>query len=106
VLLVPSWEEPFGRVVIEGMAMSTPVLATANGGPAEVITDGVDGLLLPPRDPAGWADGIRQLLADPARRGSMGRSARAKVETQFDQPAQAALIADLYRQQLEGAVRA
>jgi glycosyltransferase involved in cell wall biosynthesis len=106
VLLVPSWEEPFGRVVIEGMAMSTPVLATANGGPAEVIPDGVDGLLLPPRDPAGWADGIRQLLADPARRGSMGRSARAKVETQFDQPAQAALIADLYRQQLEGAVRA
>ncbi|MBJ7599781.1 MAG: hypothetical protein DLM67_09780 [Candidatus Nephthysia bennettiae] len=106
VLLVPSWEEPFGRVVIEGMAMSTPVLATANGGPAEVITDAVDGLLLPPRDPAGWADAIRQLLADPARRASIGRSARAKVESQFDQPAQAALIADLYRQQLDVAVRA
>jgi glycosyltransferase involved in cell wall biosynthesis len=106
VLLVPSWEEPFGRVVIEAMAMCTPVLATANGGPAEVISDGVDGLLLPPRDPARWAEAIRLLLADPARRGSMGRAARAKAVQQFDQPAQAALIAELYRQQLELAVRA
>ncbi len=104
-LLVPSWEEPFGRVVIEAMAMCTPVLATANGGPAEVISDGVDGLLLPPRDPAGWAEAIRRLLADPARRGSMGRAARAKVAQRFAQPAQAALIAELYRQQLELAVR-
>jgi len=106
VLLVPSWEEPFGRVVIEAMAMCTPVLATAIGGPTEVISDGVDGLLLPPRDPARWAEAIRLLLADPARRGSMGRAARAKAMQQFDQPAQAALIAELYRQQLELAVRA
>jgi L-malate glycosyltransferase len=101
LLLVPSWEEPFGRVVIEAMAMCTPVLATANGGPAEVITDGVDGLLLPPRDPDRWAGSIRRLLGDPGRRAAMARAGRAKVEGQFDQTAQAAVIADLYRQQID-----
>ena len=53
VLLVPSWAEPFGRVVVEGMAMGCLVAATSVGGPSEVIEDGVDGLLLAPRDPLG-----------------------------------------------------
>jgi len=37
LLLVPSWQEPFGRTVIEGMAMGRVVLATAAGGPPEVV---------------------------------------------------------------------
>lgn len=106
LLLAPSWEEPFGRVVIEAMAMCTPVLATTNGGPAEVIADSRDGLLLPPRDPARWAGAIRGLLADPARRAAMARAGRARVERDFDQAAQAELITGLYRQQLDLAVRA
>ncbi|MGH2804504.1 MAG: glycosyltransferase family 4 protein, partial [Thermoleophilaceae bacterium] len=54
LLLVPSWEEPFGRSVIESMAMGIPVAATSVGGPAEIVRDGCDGLLLPPRDPPAW----------------------------------------------------
>src|SRR5207244_4255122 len=50
VLLVPSWEEPFGRTILEGMAMEVPVIATNVGGPPEIVADGKDGLLLPPHD--------------------------------------------------------
>ena len=52
--------EPFGQVVIEGMAAGRAVVAADGGGPAEVITDGVDGLLFPPGDSA---DAWRQCLA-------------------------------------------
>ena len=62
VLLVPSWEEPFGRSVVEAMALRTPVIATNVGGPSEVITDGKDGLLLPPREPQRWATAICELV--------------------------------------------
>ncbi len=55
-LLVPSWAEPWGRVVVEAMAMETAVVATSVGGPAELIEDGRSGLLAPPRDPVAWAD--------------------------------------------------
>ena len=65
ILLVPSWAEPFGRVVVEGMAMGCLVAATAEGGPAEVIADGVDGLLLPPREPLRWAQTLSALIARP-----------------------------------------
>jgi glycosyltransferase involved in cell wall biosynthesis len=100
VLLVPSWEEPFGRVVIEAMAMRTPVVATSVGGPAEVISDGVDGLLRQPCYPPGWAAAVADLLADGAWRESMGRAGRAKVERRFDQRAHVARITEIYERQL------
>jgi glycosyltransferase involved in cell wall biosynthesis len=58
VVLVPSTEEPFGRSVIEALAMGVPVVATNNGGPAEVIRPGIDGVLLPPDDIASWANAV------------------------------------------------
>jgi glycosyltransferase involved in cell wall biosynthesis len=76
VLLLPSWEEPFGRVVAEAMAAGTPVVATSVGGPAEIIADGRDGLLAPPRDPTAWAAAINRLLDDPAQARRMGERAR------------------------------
>lgn len=75
-LLLPSWEEPFGRVVAEAMAAGTPVVATSVGGPAEIIADGRDGLLAPPRHPAAWAAAINRLLDDPAEARRMGERAR------------------------------
>jgi glycosyltransferase involved in cell wall biosynthesis len=65
VLLVPSWAEPFGRIVVEGMAMGCLVVATAVGGPAEVIADRVDGLLLAPREPQRWARRISDTISEP-----------------------------------------
>jgi glycosyltransferase involved in cell wall biosynthesis len=99
-VLLPSWEEPFGRVVVEAMAMERVVLATAIGGPAEVIADGTTGRLLPPRAPEAWAAAVLELLGDPERGRAMGRRARAEV-ARFDSRAYAASVVAAYRHALE-----
>ena len=60
--------------------MGVPVLATAVGGPSETISDGVDGLLLEPRDPGTWAARAIGLLANPARCAAMGASGRQTAQ--------------------------
>jgi glycosyltransferase involved in cell wall biosynthesis len=95
LLLVPSWSEPFGRAIVEAMAMGTPVLATDQGGPPEIVEDGVTGRLLPPRDAMAWGDAAHALLADDARRAAMGAAARAAAQ-RFDRDAYAADMAGLY----------
>jgi L-malate glycosyltransferase len=87
ILLVPSWAEPFGMCMIEAMAMELPVLATEVGGPKEVVTDGRDGLLLPPQAPAAWAAAASRLLRDREYRTAIGRAARARVVEQMNVPA-------------------
>ena len=96
LLLLPSWEEPFGRAVIEAMAMETPVAATAVGGPAEIIADGREGLLLPPRDPEAWAAALAPLLANPEQRARMGRSGRERAVAAFGVDAHVARIEAVY----------
>jgi glycosyltransferase involved in cell wall biosynthesis len=76
---VPSWEEPFGRVVVEALASGVPVAATRVGGPAEIFTHGEEGLLLPPRRPELWADEVGRLLGRPELRLKMGRRGRARA---------------------------
>lgn len=97
LVLVPSHEEPFGLAVIEGMAMERGVLATRLGGPAEVITDGRDGRLLDPLDPAAWAGAVEELLADPAQRSAMGRAARRRVVEAFTPAHYAEAMLTAYR---------
>jgi glycosyltransferase involved in cell wall biosynthesis len=97
VLLVPSWEEPFGRVVVEAMMMEKPVIATNAGGPAEVITDGVDGLLLPPRVPPLWADALHRLLSERDRMREMGRRGRINSMKRFDSGRQASKLLAAYK---------
>jgi glycosyltransferase involved in cell wall biosynthesis len=84
LLLVPSlWQEPFGLVVVEAMARGLPVIASNLGGPAEILTHGVDGLLVEPGNEQELAAAIRLLLNDPAKRTHLGRSARDTVERRF-----------------------
>jgi glycosyltransferase involved in cell wall biosynthesis len=97
LLLVPSWEEPFGRIAAEGMAMALPVIATSLGGPAEFIEDGRDGLLLPPRQPDRWSAAICELLSDHGRRAEMGQRARHKARRSFRAEDQAARMTDVFR---------
>lgn len=56
--------EPFGQVIVEGLAAGVPVVATRGGGPSEIITDGVNGLLVPPGDAHALAQAVRRYLDD------------------------------------------
>jgi glycosyltransferase involved in cell wall biosynthesis len=56
--------EPFGQVVVEAMACGVPVVASAAGGPAEIITHAIDGLLVAPGDAGALADAIAELFED------------------------------------------
>jgi glycosyltransferase involved in cell wall biosynthesis len=76
--------EPFGRVLIEAMALGRPVVAPREGGPLVIVVDGETGVLVPPRDADALAAAITALLGDPARRAAMGRAARARVDAVFD----------------------
>lgn len=95
LLLVPSWCEPFGRSIIEAMAMGTPVLATDQGGPPEIIVDGANGRLVPPRDPHALAAQASALLRDPDERRVLGQAALVAAR-QFDRDAYATRVAGLY----------
>ena len=88
--------EPFGQVLIEAMAAARPVVATAGGGVAEVVVDGVTGLLVPPEDPAALAAAIAALLSDPARAAAMGTAGRARAAARFDIRRTAARIQRVY----------
>jgi glycosyltransferase involved in cell wall biosynthesis len=103
LVLVPSWEEPFGRSVGEAMAMGVPVAATSVGGPPELISDGREGILLPPQQPRRWAEAIEPLVADPERRGAMGRAALARARRQLDPARHADEVLAVYERTLSGA---
>jgi Glycosyltransferase len=62
VFVCPSRHEPFGNVILEAWAHETPIVATAAEGPVELITNGVNGLLVPIDDPEKLADAINKLL--------------------------------------------
>jgi glycosyltransferase involved in cell wall biosynthesis len=68
--------EPFGQVIGEAMGLGLPVVASAAGGPLEIITDGHDGILVPPGDVAALAAVLRRLAADPDLREHLGTNAR------------------------------
>lgn len=72
--------EPLGRTVIEGMAAGRAVIAANEGGPLDVIKDGVDGLLIAPRNSELLANTICRLLADPDLRQQLGASAMMSAQ--------------------------
>jgi len=72
--------ESFGMVLTEAFAAGTPVLASNIAGYADVVTDGVDGVLVPPADPQRYAEELHALSLQPARLAGMGRAARESAE--------------------------
>ena len=96
LLLLPSWQEAFGRIAIEAMAMGVPVVATETGGPAEIVRPGVDGLLLPARQPGAWASGLVPLVESAETRARMGAAGRERARD-FSLAVHAERMLDAYR---------
>ncbi len=72
--------EPFGQVIVEGMAAGLPVVAADAGGPAEIIHNGVDGLLYPPGDVDALSQLLLRLAADPTLRRRLGDAAQVRAQ--------------------------
>jgi glycosyltransferase involved in cell wall biosynthesis len=88
--------EPFGRVLIEAMALGLPIVASASGGPLEIVDPGVTGFLVDPRDPERVAGALEGLLRDPELRSRMGRAAVERARSRFSREAHAAGVAEVY----------
>lgn len=97
LFLCPSPYEPFGLVIVEAFASATPVVATCHGGPAEIVTPGVDGYLADPANPDDFADRILDaLLAPEGERMLMREAAARTARERYAWPAVARGIADVY----------
>jgi glycosyltransferase involved in cell wall biosynthesis len=83
--VIPSYREGLSRALLEAMSMNLPVVATTIRGNREVIHDGVNGLLYPPRDVEQLAARLRLLHNHPDLRRSIGGKARATVIERFDE---------------------
>jgi glycosyltransferase involved in cell wall biosynthesis len=83
LFVFPSVAEGLGIALLEAMAMGKPVLATRVEGIKEVLEDGVNGLLVEPRDPSALAEAVLKLHADPMLRQALGAQARATVIERF-----------------------
>ncbi len=97
VVAVPSIREPFGLCVIEAMAMARPVVASSVGGVRDIIEDGVNGFLVPPRDPAALAKAVIRLLRDAALAREIGEAAHRRARQDYSIESSIAKVIDLYR---------
>lgn len=80
IFVLPSTlPEPFGLVVVEAMACEKAIVATAHGGPAEMIVDNESGLLVKPADPEALAAGVAKLLRDRGYLRSLGKDAKIRA---------------------------
>ncbi|HWQ83800.1 MAG TPA: glycosyltransferase family 4 protein, partial [Anaerolineales bacterium] len=84
VFLLASHSEGIANAALEAMSCGLPVVTTDCGGMREAVTDGVEGFVVPARDPAAMADALLRLAQDPALRLRMGQAARARVLRDFD----------------------
>jgi glycosyltransferase involved in cell wall biosynthesis len=83
LVLLPSRMEGLSQALLEAMALGKPVAASGATGNLEVVTDGVDGLLVPPLDPAAWARAITRLATDRAAARRLGDAARSTARERF-----------------------
>lgn len=81
--IVPSDHEPFGNVVPEAWASRVPLITTDSQGPAEIVADGVNALMVPRRDAKAMAAAIRRLIADPVLADSLRAEGRRKFDAEY-----------------------
>jgi glycosyltransferase involved in cell wall biosynthesis len=84
VSVTASTGEPFGRVTVEAMSLGKPVVGVRSGGTAEIIEDGVSGILVPPNNPAALASAVSSILSDSALRARLSRGGERRAESFSD----------------------
>jgi len=94
--------EAFGRVILEGMLLGKPVIATAAGGVPELIEEGETGFLTPPGDAVALAERLAPLLADPGRCRSLGKRAQAWAREGFTLSKHVAAMTAIYESIAKG----
>ena len=97
LVLLPSRSEGLSQALLEAMALGKAVVASAAGGNLEVITNGVDGRLVSPRDPAAWARAIEELLLSPALAERLGRMAEPVARERYALEDTVGRTVELYR---------
>lgn len=100
VCLPTFYGEGVPRALIEAAAVARPIVASDIAGCREIVAPGVNGLLVPPRDPAALADALVALIDDPARRRAFGAAGRALVEREMSLPQVIAETLALYTETL------
>ena len=83
LVLLPSRMEGLSQSLLEAMALGKPVVASAAGGNLDLITDSVNGRLVPPRDRGAWARVIEELLSSPAGAERLGEAARYTAREEY-----------------------
>ncbi|WP_198370357.1 glycosyltransferase [Roseomonas rosulenta] len=87
VFVCSSRHEPLGNIVLEAWSAGRAVVSVASQGPLELVTDGIDGVMVPPEDPGALAVAVARLLDDPARAAALGAAGRAAWLRGFTQAA-------------------
>ncbi|MBP8980267.1 MAG: glycosyltransferase family 4 protein [Syntrophobacterales bacterium] len=100
LFVMPSLNEGMGRTVVEAMAAEKAIVASDVGGLKDLVTPGVNGLLIPPGDEEALTAAIKQLYKNPERRRSMGQNGRMKANT-FSSTAMIKKIDELYTELLK-----
>jgi glycosyltransferase involved in cell wall biosynthesis len=85
IVVLPSYREGLPRSLVEAAACGLPLITTDVPGCREVVSDGIDGLLVPVRDGDAIAAAIQKLLEDPAMARRLGEAARTKARNYFDE---------------------
>jgi len=85
ILIVPSLNEPFGRVIIEAMQYDIAIIGSNNGGIPEIIDDGKDGILFETGDVKALSKAIENLIDDHDKRTKLGLQGKEKINTMFSE---------------------
>jgi glycosyltransferase involved in cell wall biosynthesis len=102
IFVMPSHMEGLGTAVLDALAVRLPVIATTAGGIPEMIRDGVNGLLVPVRDPAALARALVSLLRDPARAQALGEEGYRTVRREFSVETMVEQTRGIYQEVLDG----
>jgi glycosyltransferase involved in cell wall biosynthesis len=101
IFCLPSLQQGLGAIMMEGMAMGKPVIASNVGGVYSVVSDGETGLLVPPSDSRRLAERIQELLNDPVAARAIGEAGRQLIRDNFNVETMVERTVELYHQVLQ-----